>query len=172
MINEKKVKLMTKLALYEQNEGRKELPLSKYFKGDYVSLNMLNTAIIATICYICIVVVGILFRIDDFIDNLSKIDFVSFGKELFIAYAIFLIINLIIAYSVYTRRYKRIKKNLNEYNENLKLLYRMYKQEKKNKNELRTEIRQDVNAILNSVDTDTTNIELGGTNPDDDSFSI
>jgi hypothetical protein len=31
MINEEKVKIMTKLAMYEQGEGKKHLPISRYF---------------------------------------------------------------------------------------------------------------------------------------------
>ena len=30
MINEEKVKIMTKLAMYEQGRGRKHLPVSRY----------------------------------------------------------------------------------------------------------------------------------------------
>ena len=34
VLNENKVKMMTKMAIYEKNEGRKMLRTAKYFKGD------------------------------------------------------------------------------------------------------------------------------------------
>ena len=34
VLNENKVKMMTKMAIYEKNEGRKMLRTSKYFIGD------------------------------------------------------------------------------------------------------------------------------------------
>ena len=55
MLNEEKISLMTKLALYEQKEGKKQIPMSGYYKGDYVSLNVLNSTIIGTIAYIMII---------------------------------------------------------------------------------------------------------------------
>ena len=36
MINEEKVKIMDRLALYEKQEGRKYLPVSKYYRSDYI----------------------------------------------------------------------------------------------------------------------------------------
>ena len=34
MLNEEKVRVMTKLAIYEQGEGKKYLPISKYYRSD------------------------------------------------------------------------------------------------------------------------------------------
>ena len=34
MINEEKVKIMDQLAVYEKQEGRKYLPVSKYYRRD------------------------------------------------------------------------------------------------------------------------------------------
>ena len=31
MVNEEKIRLMTKLAIYEENDGKKEIPLASYF---------------------------------------------------------------------------------------------------------------------------------------------
>ena len=45
MLNENKVKMMTKMAIYEKNEGKKMLRTAKYYKGDYVSLAVLKSKI-------------------------------------------------------------------------------------------------------------------------------
>ena len=42
MINEEKVKIMTKLAMYEQGKGRKYLPVSKYYRSDYIGLALIK----------------------------------------------------------------------------------------------------------------------------------
>ena len=36
MLNENKIKMMTKMAIYEKNEGRQMIKNSRYFKGDSV----------------------------------------------------------------------------------------------------------------------------------------
>ena len=43
LLNENKVKMMTKMAIYEKNEGRRMLKTAKYFKGDYVAFGILKT---------------------------------------------------------------------------------------------------------------------------------
>ena len=37
MVKEDKVILMTKLAMYEQNEGKESIPVSRYYRSDYIS---------------------------------------------------------------------------------------------------------------------------------------
>ena len=36
MLNEEKVKIMTELAMYEEGEGKKYLPVSRYYRSDYI----------------------------------------------------------------------------------------------------------------------------------------
>ena len=36
MVNEEKVKIMNRLAMYEHGEGRKYLPVSRYYRSDYI----------------------------------------------------------------------------------------------------------------------------------------
>ncbi len=40
MLNEEKIRLMTKAASYEAGEGKKALAMNKYFRGDYISINL------------------------------------------------------------------------------------------------------------------------------------
>ena len=42
MINEEKVKIMTKIAMYEQGAGKKYLPVSKYYRSDYIGLALIK----------------------------------------------------------------------------------------------------------------------------------
>ena len=43
MLNENKVKMMTKMAIYEKNEGKRMLKMSRYYKGDFVTLGVLKS---------------------------------------------------------------------------------------------------------------------------------
>ena len=42
MVNEEKVRLMTRLAMYEQSTGKEDLEKGRYFKSDYVKYNCLK----------------------------------------------------------------------------------------------------------------------------------
>ena len=50
VLNENKVKMMTKMAIYEKNEGRKMLRTAKYFKD----INNYNICIYDSCNYVCI----------------------------------------------------------------------------------------------------------------------
>ena len=39
LLNENKIKMMTKMAIYEKNEGKSMLKTDKYFKGDYIAFD-------------------------------------------------------------------------------------------------------------------------------------
>ena len=56
MLNENKIKMMTKMAIYEKNEGRQMIKNSRYFKGDYVAFGVLRTLIATTFAYIIMVI--------------------------------------------------------------------------------------------------------------------
>ena len=129
MISEEKVALMTKLALYEEKEGKKAIPLGKYYKEDYVSLHMLNTVIIATFSYVLILAVLIFAHIEEMMSMIATMDYVQAGKDILIGYVIMLLAYIVISYIVYTIKFKRIRKSLNEYNGNLKKLYNMYNEQ-------------------------------------------
>ena len=126
MINEEKIALMTKLALYEEKEGKKALPMGKYYKEDYVSLHMVNTVIIATFSYLLILAVIVFSHIEDMMANIANMDIIKLGKDVVIGYVVMLVAYIIISYVVYTIKFKRVRKSLNEYNGNLKKLYNMY----------------------------------------------
>lgn len=130
MLNEEKIALMTRLALYEQKEGKKEIPMSGYYKGDYVSLNVLTSAIIGTLAYLIIVGSIILINAESLVNKLTEIDLFALGKQLLMYYGIFIAVYLLIAYIYYTLKFRRVRVKLNQYNGDLKRLYEMYKNEK------------------------------------------
>lgn len=130
MLNRDKVILMTKLSIYEQKEGRKEIPLSKYFRSDYIGLHLIGSFFAITIAYALVVALALAYKSDDIMKNLTNLDFFKIGKEILIGYIFFLVINMLIAYLAYLVKFVTIRKHLKNYNGKLKQLRRMYEQEK------------------------------------------
>ena len=77
LLNENKVKMMTKMAIYEKNEGRRMLRTAKYFKGDYVAFGILKTLITTTFAF---AIVAISTAIADFFAGLIPTS--NFGLSL------------------------------------------------------------------------------------------
>lgn len=130
MVNEEKVKLMTQMAIYESTKGKEQLPVSKYYKSDYVKFHMLKTAVAATFAYALILTLYGLLHAEELLEQINGMDYLATGKALLLSYAIVVVIYVIIAWVIYSIRYERIKPDVIKYNRLLKKTAEYYKQER------------------------------------------
>ena len=133
MISEQRVKLMTRLAAYEQKEGKKNEEIGSYFRGDYISLQILKSVISATIAFVLIVALFVLYDSELFLSDIYKIDILEYVKKLIVYYFAFTGGYVLISYVVYAIRYRKAKKRLKVYFNNLKRLQILYQRERKDK---------------------------------------
>ncbi len=126
MLNENKVKMMTKMAIYEKNEGRKMIKTAKYFKSDYIAFGVLRTLITTTIAFIIMLVMGILYNIDKIITDINNLDYSAIVTGIIICYIVMLILFSVIALIVYGRQYDNSRKGLKRYFSRLNKLERFY----------------------------------------------
>jgi uncharacterized membrane protein len=129
MINQEKVALMTKLAAYEQGQGKENIPQSKYYREDYVSLKMINTAILVTVAYLMVLAMIVFVNVEKMMTQIANMDFVKLGKTVVFWYVVIFVVYMGIAYIVYSIKFKKVRNSLNEYNGDLKKLYALYKEE-------------------------------------------
>lgn len=131
MLNEERIKLMTKMACYEANEGKKNVAIGSYFRGDYIGLQVIKSVISATIAFVIIFAMYIFYDFEVFMADIYKMDLLAFGKSVIIDYLIFMVIYALISYGVYTYRYAKARKSLKVYYNNLKKLAYLYDRESK-----------------------------------------
>ena len=127
MLNENKIKMMTKMAIYEKNEGRQMIKNSRYFKGDYVAFGVLRTLIATTFAYIIMVILYVLCNLEKLVADINSLDYAAVGKRLGIYYILMLIVYTIIAAMVYAYQYNHSRKVfLLELKEGFKKFYNKY----------------------------------------------
>ena len=61
MLNEDRIILMTHMASYEENEGRKNVAIGSYFRGDYIGLQLLKSVINFTVAFVLVVTLVIFY---------------------------------------------------------------------------------------------------------------
>lgn len=120
MLNEDKVRLMTKMAIYEKRMGKKNLKMMDYFRGDYVSWNAIKTAMTVTIAYLLIVAGWGIYHLEELMENLYTMNIAELLKKIGINYVIILGLYVIIAYVVYNVKYSKAVNSLKRYRTNLK----------------------------------------------------
>ena len=133
MLNEERIRLMTKMACYEAEEGRKNVAIGNYFRGDYIGLQVIKSIISATIAYVLLFAMFILYDFEVFMAEIYKMDLLEFAKSVIIYYLIFTATYAFIAYGVYTYRYTKARKSLKTYYNKLKKLSYMYEREMKSR---------------------------------------
>ncbi len=120
-----KVKLMTRMASFEENEGKEAIRICNYFRSDYVTLNVVKAIVSATVSYALILGLYIYYNVDQLLQDIYTMDLIETGRKLITAYVIFAGAFGIIAYVVYSFRYDRAKKQLKDYNYALRELLNM-----------------------------------------------
>ncbi len=126
MLNQERLQLMTKMAAYEENEGKKNMAIGSYFRNDYIGLQIIKSIICATIAYAILFGLYIFYDFEVFMQDIYKMDLLEFGKNVLLYYFIFTVIYSVIAYIVYSYRYHRARKSLKRYYHHLKQLSAMY----------------------------------------------
>ena len=129
MLNEERIKLMTKMAAYEANEGKKNVAIGNYFRGDYIGLQVIKSIISAKIAFLIVFGLFIFYDFEVFMSDIYKMDLLGFGKTVVIAYLIFVAVYALISYMIYTYRYTKARKSLKMYYNNLKKLAYLYDKE-------------------------------------------
>ena len=120
MVNENRVKLMTRLAIFEKHESKRGLVMSRYYKNDYVRFNVLKTIVAATVAYWVIVGATVFVKFDDILGKINDIDYFDTMYKLLGIYVVFCVVYFIFATLLYNYRYQRVKPGLIDYNSNLR----------------------------------------------------
>ena len=126
MLNEERVILMTRLASYEADEGKQNVAVGKYFRSDYIRMQTIKSILYATITFFIVAVLIILADIETFMGDIYQLDLLQYAKKVLFWYIAFVGTYGIISFVVYSVRYRRARKNLKNYFNNLKRLSEMY----------------------------------------------
>ena len=129
MLNEERIKLMTKIAAYEADEGKKNVAIGNYFRGDYIGLQVIKSIISATIAFVIVFGLFVFYDFEVFMSDIYKMDLLGFGRTVITAYLIFVAVYALISYMIYTYRYAKARKSLKMYYNNLKKLAYLYDKE-------------------------------------------
>lgn len=126
MLNKDRIILMTKMASYENTEGKQNIEIGKYFRGDYLTIQLFKSFIVSSIGFWIVFGLYFLYHFETFIAEIYEMDLIAFAKNVLIYYAVTVIGYGIISYLFYSYRYAKAKKNLKYYYYNLKKLGLMY----------------------------------------------
>jgi len=131
MIQEERVKQMTKTAVYEDGEGKKYIRMTHFFRKDYIGWELVKSFIYGTLAFILLCVIWVSYEMNNLIDHLTKLDFFGLGTNILVKYIIFIIVYLLLTYNIYSVRYKNGRKHTKQFYNQLKKVSKLYEQEER-----------------------------------------
>jgi len=126
VIDETKVRVMTRLAAYEQGAGKKHMPIGHYFRTDYICLQLLESFVAGTFAFLAIIGIMLFYNFEMLIGDVYNIDFMEYARKLGKTYVICMGIYLVLTYIYAAYRYSRARKSLKSYSSVLGKLSKQY----------------------------------------------
>lgn len=130
MLDKKRIRLMTRTAIYEKNHAEEDIKISTYYKKDYASLNTWITLIWITVGYVLVAGLFLLCTADSVMEGLTIVKLILLAAIALGFYLVLLIVYGIGAGNFYRKKHGRAKHRVKRYYRELSRLEKMYKKEK------------------------------------------
>ena len=131
MLDRQKVKLMTELAIYEQNQGKEDLKINEYYRKDYAELHTICSVIWVTLGYAGVVGLAVLAGLDYLVANISKTLIITMGLGIVGGYLAVLIVYSLVAQYLFRQKHKEARERIKFFNNDLTKLLKLYEKEKR-----------------------------------------
>ncbi len=131
MLNEDRIRLMTKMASYEEGKGKEYMPIKQYYRKDYVALGMMKSFITSSIAFGILFFCWILYEMEQITELLAKKDLVELGTFVLMIYAVFVAVYEAIALVVYNWRYTKATASIKEYHSVMRKVERLQEREER-----------------------------------------
>lgn len=128
MLNDKKIRLMTKLARFEDCDGKEELKIDRYYRVDYIRYQVLKSVLCVTLGYILVILSILVYQSEYVMDNITAINYRKIGFYMVTVYLFILLFYSFITGIISYFHYERAKTKLKKYKKNLKTLRILYKE--------------------------------------------
>lgn len=130
MLSQERIKLMTKMAAYEENEGKKYMSIGSYFRSDYMGMQVIRSVICGTLAFLLLAGLYVYYHFETMMQDIYKMDLMLMGRKVLFYYIVFIAAYSVLTYVIYSFRYSRAKRSLKHYYYHLKQLAAIYDIEK------------------------------------------
>lgn len=129
MLDKNRIRLMTKMAIYEKKYAEEDLKITGYYKKDYSSINTWITIIWITAGYILAGGLFLMCNADGILEGITLLKLVILAAIAAGGYLALVIVYAIGASGYYKKKHTRAKQRVKKYYRDLSRLEKMYKKE-------------------------------------------
>lgn len=129
MLNEKKIRLMTQLARYENGDGKEDIRISHYYRSDYIGLALLKNFFVTSIGYAVVLGMIVAYFMDYLMENVHKMNLLLLIVVIIGGYIITLTVFSMVTYATHSMRFSASKRRIEWYSKQLSKLSDLYGKE-------------------------------------------
>lgn len=129
MLNEERVKHMTKMAFYETKGGSDDLKIGAYYKKDYIGSNTFWSALWMTIAYIAVVVIVVTAFLKNYLADLQSKQLMVIGISFLGIYLVLLFAYVKYAKGIYKKKHALAYHRMRRFKDELEQLEKLYEKE-------------------------------------------
>lgn len=122
---------MTKLAFYEETQGKEDFKISEYYRKDYASLHGICSFLWVTIGYGCLWVLIIFAGLDSLMSKMSIGLLITLMIVALAGYIMLLVVYGVVTSHMYNEKHKDARYRVKLYNHDLIKLLKLYEKERK-----------------------------------------
>lgn len=131
MLDVDRVKLMTKLALYEETQGKEDFKISEYYRKDYAGIHVICSILWVTVGYACLAALLVFAGLEKLMAGMSMgLLFTIIGVAI-AGYIMTLIVFGLVTSHIYNKKHQDARYRVKLYNHDLIKLLKMYEKEKR-----------------------------------------
>ena len=125
MLDKEKIRIMSRCAIYEKGQGRTDLRVNKYYRGDFVRLNVLKSLIGVSVAFVLCLGLYMVVRAESFMENIVGMDLMAFAMSILRWYVIVLIAFGAVSVMFYLWKYADCDRRVRGYYKDLKTIEKM-----------------------------------------------
>lgn len=126
MLDERKVKLMTRLAFYEQKQGQEDFRISAYYRKDYTSFHVICSVLWITIGYACALGLAVTAGMESLLERMSGGLLVLLFILVLAGYIALVVFYIGVSTHVFSKKHKDARQRVKKYNYGLTKLLKIY----------------------------------------------
>ena len=126
MVNEEKVKIMSRMAMFEDKIGKQNIEIAGYYKNDYIKSNSIKTVLASTVEFAAIIFLWVLGGPTSFFAVTGKLGMALSIVVGILVYAGFVFAHVQISRRVNHNRFDKVQNEVKQYKKDLKELETMF----------------------------------------------
>ena len=129
MIDVKRVRRMTRMAAYEDTDGKRDKRITSYFRVDYLTRQILITLLCDTIAFVIAAALYAAYHFETLIVDIYDSDLRILVMRVLMIYLAFMVFMIAVTIVVYMGRYSRARAHVGAYYHDLGIMSSEYRNE-------------------------------------------